>query len=133
MTTLTWDFSSPWSNPHFSTMYSQGVTLNDEDIEYCRKLEFFVSDCGSYVESDYRLILKIQSYRFTQREETAYFDLGNFVDTLSNEIAVANVQRYAQYVLDGYVESWNLQHCPSFERLDDRDESFNPIPLQEVA
>jgi len=113
-------------------MYSQPVTLKDEDLEYWRELEFFVTDFGSFCEADYRLILQVTSYRFTQREETTYFDLGNFVDTLSNEIAVANVQRYAQYVLDGYVESWSLQHCPSFERLDDRDENFNPIP-QEVA
>ena len=133
MTTLTWDFASQWNNPHFSTMHSRPVTVEDENVEYWRELEFFVTDFGSFHEADYRLILQVRSYRLIQREETAYFDLGGFVDTLSNEIAVANVQRYAQYVLDGYKESWNLQHCPSFNRLDDRDENFNLIPLQEVA
>lgn len=114
-------------------MYSRDVTLKDDDLEYYRVLSFFVSDQGSYVESDYRLILRVESYSYGQRDDVAYFDLGNFVDSLDNRISVANVQRYAQYVLDGYVETWNLQHCPSFERLDDVDDNFNPIPMQQVA
>lgn len=114
-------------------MYSRDVTLKDDDLEYYRVLSFFVSDQGSYVESDYRLILRVESYSYGQRDDVAYFDLGNFVDSLDNRISVANVQRYAQYVLDGYVETWSLQHCPSFERLDDVDDNFNPIPLQQVA
>lgn len=133
MTTLIWDFASRWENPHFESMYSKAITLKDDNLEYYRVLSFFVSDQGSYIEADYRLILKVQSYRCSQKYDVAHFDLGNFVDTLDNKIAVANVQRYAQYVLDGYVETWNLQHCPSFERMDDVDDNFNPIPLQEVA
>lgn len=108
-------------------MYSQPVTLKDPDLEYYRLLEFFVADRGSYIEPNYRLILRVESHRYGHKDDTAHFDLGDFVDTLDNKFAVANVQRYAQYVLDGYVETWNLQHCPTFKRLEDVDDNFNPI------
>jgi hypothetical protein len=105
-----------------------------EADEFAKTLEFHVSDRGTYNDPDYRLMLRTRTYRCSEKIDYVWWDLGSFVDTLDNKIACDNVKRYAQYVVDGYIESWNLQHCPSAEIIDDVDESFNPIPqMMEVA
>jgi hypothetical protein len=132
MTTLVWGTTSQWENPHFSTLYSQPVKLESE--EFTETLEFHVSDFGAYNDLDYRLILGTRTYRYSEKINYLWWDLGSFVDSLDNKIACDNVKRYAQYVVDGYIESWSLQHCPSAEIIDDVDENFNPIPqMTEVA
>ena len=135
MTTLAWDTTSQWENPHFSTLYSQPVKL--EADEFTKTLEFHVSDRGAYNDPDYRLMLITRTYRYSEKIGYVWWDLGSFVDTLDNKIACDNIKRYAQYVVDGYTESWNLQHCPRAETVDDVDENFNPVPhcheMMEVA
>jgi|688.fasta_scaffold744916_2 hypothetical protein len=125
MTTLVWDTTSQWQNPHFSTLYSQPVKLEADG--FTKTLEFHVSNRGEYRKPDYRLMLITRTYRYSEIDYV-WWDLGSFVDTLDNGIACANIKRYAQYVVDGYIESWNLQHCPSAETVDDVDENLNPVP-----
>lgn len=125
MTTLVWDTTSQWENPHFSTLYSQPVKLEADG--FTKTLEFHVSNRGEYRKPDYRLMLITRTYRYSEIDYV-WWDLGSFVDTLDNGIACANIKRYAQYVVDGYIESWNLQHCPSAETVDDVDENLNPVP-----
>lgn len=125
--TIQWAFSSPWNNPHFSTLYSREITLQPCE-EYKEVLDFFVSDQdGGYRSSDYRLILCIKTYQYSEKETTLYYDLGSFPDSLDNSVAVKNVQTYANYVLATYRETFDLQHCPSFELIDNVDENFNPL------
>jgi gamma-glutamylcysteine synthetase len=125
--TIPWDFSSPWDNPHFSTLYSQEITLQLDD-EYKDVLDFFVSDQGDYCNgADYRLIVHITTYRQSEKQYTRFYDLGSFPDSLDNSVAVKNVQTYANYVLTTYQETFNLAHCPSFELIDNVDENFNPL------
>ena len=125
--TIPWDFSSPWNNPHYSTLYSRPISLYPCD-EYREILDFFVSNQGDYYNGpDYRLILCIKTYRYSEKETTLYYDLGSFPDSLDNSVAVKNVQTYANYVLATYQETFDLQHCPSFDLIDNVDENFNPL------
>ena len=113
--TISWSFSSPWNNPHFSTLYSRPISLYPDD-EFREVLEFFVSE-DYYSGPDYRLILCIKTYRYSEKETTLYYDLGSFPDSLDNSIAVKNVQNYANYVLATYQETFNLFHCPGFNLI----------------
>jgi hypothetical protein len=125
--TISWAFSSPWNNPHFSTLYSRPISLYPCE-GYREILDFFVSNQGDYHNGpDYRLILCIKTYRYLEKETTLYYDLGSFPDSAPNSIAVKNVQTYANYVLATYRETFNLAHCPSFELIDNVDENFNPL------
>ena len=119
---LEWYDNSQWANPHPNTIYSSEVRLDDPDDPdgiYTVFVSFHVSGM--------RLIFKRQTYRLEQPEETSYYDLGEFNETLCNKLAVDRIKKYAAYVLEGYREAWNLCHCPSFERIDDVDDNFNPI------
>lgn len=130
---IKWDTTSQWNNPHFSTLYSQPIEFTDDEIAYRKVLEFFVSDQGFYCNPCYKLIVKVVSYRYSEKESVRYYSLGEFVDTVDHEIACENIKRYAQYVVDGYQETWTLRHCPGFESIEDVDDNFNPIPLKEVT
>lgn len=124
---INWDNTSPWANPHFSTLYSQPVRFENEEAGLAQTVEFHVADRGCYGNPDHRLVARVITYREGQEIDYSWLDLGSFVDTIDNELACRNVKRYAQYAIDGYAESWSFQHCPSFEIIDDVDRSFNPI------
>ncbi len=114
--TLQWENSSPWANPHPNDLYTFPVSFAKGDD--CKvDMEFFVSRM--------RLILK-RVYHFHNGDQISYYNMGEFVETVDSE-AVQNIKRYAQYVIDGYAQSGNLIHCPTFERMDDVDDNFNPL------
>ena len=81
-------------------------------------VEFFVSKM--------RLILK-SVYYLHSGKEIIYLNMGEFMDTLDSKVAVQKIKQYAQYVIDGYAQSGNLLHCPTFEMMDDVDDNFNPL------
>jgi hypothetical protein len=115
--TLQWENSSPWPNPHPNGLYTFPVSFGvDNDCQV--DIEFFVSGM--------RLILK-RAYHFHNGDQISYYNMGEFVDTVDTKVAVQKIKQYAQYVIDGYAQSGNLLHCPSFERMDDVDDNFNPL------
>ena len=119
---LEWDSSSPWANPHMNDLYTKDVKIVEEhgNGDY-HNISFFVSKC--------HLILKLQTvWNGNSETATVYFDMGEFRETVIYGEAIESVKAYAQYVADGFVESgYSLRHCPSYERIDDVDDRFNPL------
>jgi hypothetical protein len=115
--TLQWENSSPWANPSPNDLYTFPVSFGVGD-DCQADMEFFVSEM--------RLILK-RVYHFHNGDQISYYNMGEFVETVDNKDAVQNIKQYAQYVIDGYAARGNLLHCPSFERMDDVDDNFNPL------
>lgn len=116
---LQWDQSSQWATPHMNDLYTQEVTFELHPDENCQYIvSFFVSGC--------RLIVKIK-YSSESYGAISYYDLGEFVDTIDRSIANNNIKSYAQYVINGFAKSYNFQHCPGYERVEDVDDNFNPI------
>ena len=112
---LKWESSSPWENPCPDSFYTMPLTLGEYSLEFFCK--------------GYNLILKTTNTFGGQREEikqVSYFDMGEFPAILDNRQAMENIKRYADYVVKGFSENFNLAHCPSFERIDDVDDNFNP-------
>lgn len=117
--TLQWDQTSQWATPHMNDLYTQEVEFeldSDSDRKYIAS--FFVSSCC--------LIAKIE-YSSESYSEIVYYNLGEFVDTIDHSVANNHIKSYAQYVINGFAESYNLQHCPSYERVENVDDNFNPI------
>jgi hypothetical protein len=125
---LEWESSSPWANPHMNDLYTKDVKIVEEhgNGDY-HNISFFVSKC--------HLILKQETvwwegYNGGLREkiDIAYFDMGEFRETATYADAIESVKAYAQYVADSFVESgYSLRFCPSYERIDDVDDRFNPL------
>ena len=115
-TTLQWENSSPWANPHPNDIYTLPLAFIEEG--YKVEMEFFVSKM--------RLILKRVFY-FHNGEEISYYNMGEFVETIDSQGSVQKIKQYAQYVIEGYAQSGNLLHCPMFERMEDVDDNFNPL------
>lgn len=115
---LEWETCSRWNDSHMNDLYTKTVNLKTDDIDYEFEVEFFVSGC--------RLIFKTVFIYHGERQ-TSYYDMGSFVDSHIRNEGCKNVKQYAQYVIDGYAETFSLVHCPSFEYIDGVDERFNPI------
>ncbi|MFN5920262.1 MAG: hypothetical protein ACK45I_03060 [Bacteroidota bacterium] len=121
---LEWGSSSPWANPHMNDLYTKNVKIVEEhgNGDY-HNISFFVSKC--------HLIFRQESFwdngSFVETE-VAYFDMGEFRETVINGDAVESVKAYAQYVADSFIESgYSLRYCPSYERIDDVDDNFNEV------
>jgi hypothetical protein len=97
--------------------YTQPVSIVTDEYAYC--VEFFVDGLN--------LIFKQVTYRYSEKEHTAYYDLGEFPDMIDNSQIMKLIKRYANYVIEGYEETLLLTHCPSFEYIDHVDENYNPI------
>jgi hypothetical protein len=114
---LQWGQTSQWATPHMNDLYTQEVELElDSDCKYI--VSFFVSSCCLIVKWEY-------SSEFYS--DIVYYNLGEFVETIDHSVANNNIKSYAQYVINGFAESYNLQHCPSYERVEDVDDNFNPV------
>jgi hypothetical protein len=114
---VTWDHCSQFDNPMPAAYYTQPVSFISDEVTYT--VEFFVDGLS--------LIFKQVTYRYTEKEDTAYYNLGEFPDLLDNNKIMELIKRYANYVIEGYEETLLLTHCPSFEYIDNVDENYNPI------
>lgn len=116
---LNWRHSSQFNNPNPDAYYTDAVSIVTD--EYTYKVEFFVDGLN--------LIFKQVTYRYSEKQDTAYYWLGEFPDMLDNSRIMELIKRYANYVIEGYEETLMLTHCPSFEYIDTVDENYNPLPL----
>jgi hypothetical protein len=114
---LNWRHSSQFNNPDPNSYYTDTVSFVTD--EYTYKVEMFVDGLG--------LIFKRVTYRYSEKQGTDYFDLGEFPDQLDNNRTMELIRRYADYVIAGFEETLLLTHCPSFEYIDNVDENYNPI------
>jgi hypothetical protein len=114
---LIWDHCSQFNNPMPAAYYTQPVNILTDEYTYV--VEFFVDGLN--------LIFKQVTYRYSEKQDTAYYDLGEFPDLLDNSRIMELVRRYANYVIEGYEETLLLTHCPSFEYIDHVDENYNSI------
>lgn len=120
---LKWESSSPWENPHPDSCYTMPLTIGEYSIEFfCKGYNLILKTTNTFIYYD-------PSFG-GQREEIkqiSYFNMGEFPAILDNRQAMANIERYADYVVKGFSENFNLCHCPSFERIDNVDDNFNPL------
>lgn len=116
---LNWRHSSQFNNPEPNCYYTDAVSIVTD--EYTYKVEFFVDGLD--------LIFKQVTYRYSEKQDTVYYWLGEFPDLLDNSRIMELIKRYANYVIEGYEETLMLTHCPSFEYIDTVDENYNPLPL----
>ena len=119
MAILEWHHCSQFENPEPRYFYTMPVEL--QASEHCLlNVEFFVDGLS--------LIFK-QVTIYQGHPQTDYYYLGEFPDLLDNNAIMELIKRYAEYVMLGYMETFNLTHCPSFERIDNVDDRYNPLPF----
>lgn len=119
MAILEWHHCSQFNNPEPNCYYTMPVELQAGE-DYLLNVELFVDGLS--------LIFK-QVTIYRGHPQTDYYNLGEFPDLLDNFSIMELIKRYAEYVILGYMETFNLTHCPSFERIDNVDEKYNPLPF----
>lgn len=123
-TELEWRDSSQWATPHPNDLYTSEVKVY-HSAEYTEYVSFHVSKM--------RLFLCKKGFcSWDDKPEVAYYDMGEFVEPIPSSLsqlvdAGDKIREYAAYVVAGLRKHGDLRHCPSFELMDDVDDSFNPI------